>query len=145
MDKRLKVFAYITHQQRLLVMEHPESPEAGIQVPAGTLEPGESPEAGVLREAWEENLRCVALLGEQIRDMSDFGLAQIHHRYFFHLICADPVTEQWRHYETHPSEGIAASIPFDFYWVNLPGSMPKLIADHDWFVPQLIARMNDRD
>ncbi|GHO85715.1 hypothetical protein [Dictyobacter formicarum] len=36
-----KVFAYITHQRRVLLFTHTFSPEAGIQVPAGTLEPGE--------------------------------------------------------------------------------------------------------
>jgi 8-oxo-dGTP pyrophosphatase MutT (NUDIX family) len=37
-----------------LIFSHPDYPEAGLQVPAGTLEPGEHPEAGVLREAYEE-------------------------------------------------------------------------------------------
>ncbi len=35
----------------LLLFQHPH---AGIQFPAGTLEPGETPEQAVLREAWEE-------------------------------------------------------------------------------------------
>ncbi len=33
-----KVFAYITSQHQLLVFRHPYAPEAGIQVPAGTIE-----------------------------------------------------------------------------------------------------------
>ena len=45
-----KVFAYITNRQRLLLFRHVYAPEAGIQVPAGTLEVGESPEEGVLRQ-----------------------------------------------------------------------------------------------
>ncbi len=142
MDTRYKVFAYITCQQRLLVMAHPHVPEAGIQVPAGTLEPGESPEAGVLREAFEEtglkNLRCGALLGEQIRPMTDFGLAQIHHRYFFHLTCPGPVADSWLHDELHPSDGGTAPITFEFYWVSLPDGVPALIADHDRFLLELI-------
>ena len=40
-----KVFAYITHRCHLLVFWHVDVPEAGIQVPAGTVEPGESPAA----------------------------------------------------------------------------------------------------
>jgi 8-oxo-dGTP pyrophosphatase MutT (NUDIX family) len=48
-----KAFAYITHGRRLLVFSHPHSPAAGIQVPAGTIEPGEPPELAVLREAAE--------------------------------------------------------------------------------------------
>ena len=36
-----KAFAYITRDDELLVFRHVDSPEAGIQVPAGTIEPGE--------------------------------------------------------------------------------------------------------
>jgi len=48
-----KVLAYVTWGDKLLVFSHPDFPEAGIQVPAGTIEPGEEPEAAVLREAFE--------------------------------------------------------------------------------------------
>ncbi len=34
-----KAFAYITHAHHLLVFSHPAAPEAGIQVPAGTVAP----------------------------------------------------------------------------------------------------------
>src|SRR5690348_18410922 len=66
-----KALAYITWGNTLLVFSHPDFPEAGIQVPAGTIEPGEEPEAGALREAFEETglsgLALVAFLGEQMR------------------------------------------------------------------------------
>jgi ADP-ribose pyrophosphatase YjhB (NUDIX family) len=69
-----KVFAYITHGRRLLVFRHIRAPQAGIQVPAGTLLPGEKPEAGVLREAQEEtgrtDLDLVSFLGEQMHEAS---------------------------------------------------------------------------
>jgi len=69
-----KVLAYITHANRLLVFSHPHSPEAGIQVPAGTLKDGERPEDAVLREAHEEtgltHLELAGFLGECQRDMS---------------------------------------------------------------------------
>jgi 8-oxo-dGTP pyrophosphatase MutT (NUDIX family) len=51
---RRKAFAYITQGHRLLVFTHPDAPEAGTQVPAGTIEDGETPEDAVLREAREE-------------------------------------------------------------------------------------------
>lgn len=51
-----KVAALITHgtgaSRRLLVFEHPSG---GIQVPAGSVEPGEDPAAAVLREVHEES------------------------------------------------------------------------------------------
>ncbi len=52
---RERVLAYITQGDRLLVFRHTQSVEAGIQVPGGTVEPGESPEAAALREAQEES------------------------------------------------------------------------------------------
>ena len=64
-----KVIAYITQEDKLLVFRHPFHPEAGIQVPAGTIEPGESPQEAVLREAHEETgfseLELRAFLGMQ--------------------------------------------------------------------------------
>ncbi|MCI0690634.1 NUDIX hydrolase [candidate division KSB1 bacterium] len=49
-----KVFAYITHGHRLLVFRHADFPKAGIQVPAGTIQPNERPDEAVLREVYEE-------------------------------------------------------------------------------------------
>src|SRR3954447_6051365 len=46
-----KGIAYITHGEELLVFEEPDFPEAGTQVPGGTLESQELPAAGVMREA----------------------------------------------------------------------------------------------
>ncbi len=44
-DLRHKVYAYITHGHRLLVFSHRDFPEAGIQVPGGTMEEGEDPKS----------------------------------------------------------------------------------------------------
>jgi ADP-ribose pyrophosphatase YjhB (NUDIX family) len=130
-----KVFAYVTYRDQLLVFSHPDFPEAGLQVPAGTLNPGERPEEGVMREAYEEtglqNLVLVRFLGETRREMRDFGLEQVHQRFYFHLACSEEPPQTWRHYETHPSDGSPAPIAFDFFWVPFPGGVPPLIADMD--------------
>ena len=59
-----KVYAYIVKDHRLLVFRHIQFPEAGLQVPGGTVEEGEPLEEAVLREATEESglegLRLVA-------------------------------------------------------------------------------------
>ena len=72
-----KVVTYITSGNALLVFRHPDFPEAGIQVPAGTIEEGEAPEAAALREAFEETgltgLTLVAPLGEHVRDVTPLG------------------------------------------------------------------------
>jgi 8-oxo-dGTP pyrophosphatase MutT (NUDIX family) len=58
-----KVTAFVTRtvngRRELLLFEHPY---AGIQIPAGTVEPGEAPEAAAIRETQEETgLRDVAI------------------------------------------------------------------------------------
>ena len=141
-----KVLAYITHQRRLLVFKHPYQPEAGIQVPAGTIEPGEEPEQAVLREAFEETglsgLVLAGFLGEQVRDMADFGRDEIHHRYFYHLRYQGEPQTVWQHAELYSSNSSDSHEPhiFEFFWVILPHGVPELIADHGLLLPRLIER-----
>src|SRR5689334_18782417 len=106
--EKQKVLIYITRKNKLLVFEHPFSPEAGIQVPGGTMEPDEKPENAALREAREETnltaLKLHAFLGVQQRDMSDFGADEIHYRYFYHVLCQQDTPETWDHGERFPSD-----------------------------------------
>lgn len=141
-----KAYAYITHRNRLLVFVHPYSPEAGIQVPGGTLEEDETPEVGVLREAREEtgraDLEVVRFLGHATRDMTDSGKDEIHERFFFHLRYTVDPPENWRHGEFSPLEGgeeATLLIPFDFSWVSLPDDVPELISDMGQMLPALLA------
>ena len=140
-----KVFAYITHGNKLLVFRHPFAPEAGIQVPAGTLEPGESPEDGVMREACEETglseLVLDGFLGEQERDMADFERDEIHHRHFYHLRYNGPLVALWRRQELHPADDPAARPIFEFFWASLPDAVPPLIADHGIMLPRLVKKL----
>ncbi|MEQ8672202.1 MAG: NUDIX domain-containing protein [Aggregatilineales bacterium] len=140
-----KVFAYVTSGQRLLVFEHPDSPEAGIQVPAGTLETGETIAEGVMREAYEEtglsDLILGVFLGEQVCDMSDYGKHEIHRRHFYHVICAGDVPDHWQHLEKFHSGGSPRETPFDLYWVYLPDGVPELIADHGVMVGALLTAL----
>jgi 8-oxo-dGTP pyrophosphatase MutT (NUDIX family) len=73
-----KVLCYIVRDDQLLVFRHADyDPEhVGIQVPAGSMRHGESPEDAALREAREETgLRQFSIarkLGEAIYDCSTF-------------------------------------------------------------------------
>jgi ADP-ribose pyrophosphatase YjhB (NUDIX family) len=124
-----KVYAYITHKRRLLVFRHVDYPEAGIQVPGGTVEPGESFETALWREVREETglaegLELVGLVGEQTRDMSDFGLNETQHQRFYHLKYAVTPAERWLHTEEHASDG-SGPLVFEFFWAEM-GSFLEL-------------------
>ena len=127
-----KVYAYITRGDHLLVFEHTQFPEAGIQVPGGSIEKGEDPEAAVLREAMEETglkeLKIQRYLGKSEYDLAEVGNEGIHLRHFFHLRYSGEITPRWKSYELNPSDGSPAPIEFEFYWVKFPGEVPELIA-----------------
>ncbi|UCC64852.1 MAG: NUDIX domain-containing protein [Anaerolineae bacterium] len=125
-----KVIAYITAGDKLLLFRHPHHPEAGIQVPAGTVEEGESLEAAVLREAREEtglgNLAIRSYLGLQEVDLSALGLSGVQRRHFFHLALCGDAPARWRHDENYPSDGSAGPIEFEFFWARFPNQVPEL-------------------
>lgn len=54
LDRVAKVLCYVVRDGQLLVFRHRDYPEAGVQVPAGTLHEGEDPAVGALRETEEE-------------------------------------------------------------------------------------------
>lgn len=111
-----KVVAYITRGDELLVFTHRDIPEAGMQVPAGTVEMDETPGAAVLREVHEETglpltaVRIAAYLG-----CGRFEAApNCYERFFYHLLLTATVPDTWLHYET--SGGKSEPIAFSFHW-----------------------------
>jgi 8-oxo-dGTP diphosphatase len=144
-EKR-KVLAYITNGNRLLVFRHADYPQAGIQVPAGTIEEGESPEAAVMREAYEEsgleNLHLLAFLGESQRDLRPRGRDEIQQRYFFHLTCDGDCPETWSHIERNP-RGVYKEYQFDFSWAALD-NVPELAGDQGEMLHLLTAAMGQQ-
>jgi 8-oxo-dGTP pyrophosphatase MutT (NUDIX family) len=136
-----KAFAYVTHGQRLLVFEHADFPDAGLQVPAGTIGAGESPQAAVVREVYEEtgltSFSAVTLLGVADFDSRPYGKDQLHRRHFFHLPCVGGVPERWRHYERHASDGTSQPIAFDLYWLPFVDAMAKLSFGHGELIAKL--------
>ena len=134
-----KVFACITSGNRLLVFTHAHHPEAGIQVPAGTVQPDEEIVAAAVREAAEETglteLEVVGVLGERVFDMRPFGRNELHHRTFVHLRCHGETPERWEHWETHPDGG--EHFLFALYWLDLDAPLPALCPGHDAFVDAL--------
>ncbi len=124
-----KVAAYITRGDRLLVFLHRDAPEAGIQVPGGSISPGETPAEAVMREAHEEtglaDLTLVAYLGCRVHKLTDhLGVTAQHRRHYYHLRCDGPTPERWLAWETDPSDGSPGPIAFTLYWAPLDAAPP---------------------
>lgn len=125
---KTKVFAYLVRNGReLLVNRHFDFPEAGIQVPAGTVEPEESLEAALWREVEEETgltpamfKPCVITLGERhvLRELP--SQTQWHHRHFFRLDVDDGVVleDRWQHVEMYCDDG-SEPVRLEHVWCEL--------------------------
>ncbi|HEX9494389.1 MAG TPA: NUDIX domain-containing protein [Candidatus Limnocylindria bacterium] len=78
-----KVLCYVVRDGRLLVFDHRDHPDAGVQVPAGTLHDGEDPAAGAVRETEEET-------GHRVPDRREA-------RGVFHLTAPPGLPGSWSH------------------------------------------------
>lgn len=140
MKTRHRVYTYITRGNQLLLFTQPLSPEAGIQVAAGTVDEGEDPKDAAIKEAREEtgldNLTFVRFLAQDTRDMNDCGTDELQYRWFYHLRCESTAPETWSHGEFAP-DGTRLH-PFDFFWGDLSTNLPKLVANYDDMIPQLL-------
>jgi len=105
--KVTKVLAYVTRDsaagsRELLVFDHRDFPEAGIQVPAGTVNAGELPEVAVTREVEEETgiagCRLLAKLG--VYDWFNPYTGQVNERHVFHLAAPAGTKDSWSWVET---------------------------------------------
>jgi 8-oxo-dGTP pyrophosphatase MutT (NUDIX family) len=124
-----KVTAFITRPGSagldLLLFRHPE---AGIQIPAGTVEEGEALQSAVLREAAEETglhgLRVVAYVGSiQITLPED---ERRIHRHFFHLACDGSTLERW--------DQDADGHTFNCFWAPMH-NLPEIVSPQDEWLP----------
>ena len=138
MTRSRKVVAYITRDRHLLVFRHRDFPEAGLQVPAGTIREGESPLAGVQREVLEEtgltNCAVVAFLGVSYQDMQPYR-DEVQERHVFHLVALGKVPKEWTHLEEH--DGLSAPTAFNLFWMRLDGPALDLIAGQGALLNQL--------
>lgn len=117
-----KVLCYVVRDGRLLVFRHTDYSyeEVGIQVPAGSIQPGETPEEAALREASEETgltgFEIVRKLGVAEYDISPYRY-EIQNRHFFHLELAEDTPERWTSQEDH--DGEQEPTHFECFWVPL--------------------------
>ncbi|MEO1655287.1 MAG: NUDIX domain-containing protein [Bacteroidota bacterium] len=129
-----KVLAYITRQSKssteLLIFSHRDYPEAGLQVPGGSLEAGESLEEGLIREVKEESglsqFKAIQYLGES--QYTAIEKEEIHLRHFFQLHFEGNGPDAFTHLVRAGEED--KGLVFQYYWVDLEPA-PPLAADQD--------------
>lgn len=112
----------------VLVFEHRDFPEAGVQVPAGTVDLGETVEAAASRELMEET----GLSGEQaglVRKLANFPEpAWNQHRHVFLFEALTPLPELWSHIVQSCDED--RGMVFNFFWIAATPS-PVLAGGQD--------------
>ena len=139
-----KVVVYLTQNDRLLVFRHTQYPEAGIQVPAGTVKPGENLTDAAFRESREETgldeheMILHNKLGSDTIHAGDTPGAPTIHRHFFHLEFVGNSPATWIHYENDPSDGSPAPIEFEFTWLKVPEEIPILAGKQG----KMLSRLN---
>jgi 8-oxo-dGTP pyrophosphatase MutT (NUDIX family) len=125
-----KVVAYIVREvegkRQLLVFTHRDYPEAGLQVPAGTVDEGEGIEEALRREVIEETgqrgfevVREIATY-EWIHPIS----GNVHERHVFQLAGPQDAPDRWEWIET--SGGAVSDhegYVFCYYWADLDGEI----------------------
>jgi ADP-ribose pyrophosphatase YjhB (NUDIX family) len=127
-----KVLAYITRHEndqiQLLVFDHRAAPEAGTQVPAGTVEEGESTEAALWREILEEsglsNLNLIRKLA--VHESAEWNTV----RHVFHLTVPGDVPDSWSH--TVRGKGEDEGMIFDYRWTALTPQLELAGNQHTW-------------
>lgn len=126
---RKRVVAYLTRDRHgrteLLTIEHGDIPDAGIQVPAGRLDPGEDLEEGLHREVEEETgltgLRIVGQLADGAEFERLYG-AGAHESFAFHVTADDVRPDEWEHAVT--GSGADAGFSYLCRWVPLQADFP---------------------
>ena len=119
-----KAYVYLTCGTELLVFVEPDFPNAGFQVPGGTVDPGESYLQAARREFAEETGLSLDIALESFADQDHIFkdvprcLDGLHRRRHFHGRIREKPATEWEHFEMTPSSG-GAPIRFRLFWVDL--------------------------
>ncbi|HDR7772871.1 TPA: NUDIX domain-containing protein [Bacillus paranthracis] len=132
-----KVHAYVTREKegvmQLLVFKHRDISEAGIQVPGGTVDEGETLEAAILREVQEESgLRHLCIE----RFLADYIIhvrekKEYEKRHFFHVTLLTDVKDRWEHIVSAGEED--EGLVFCYEWIDI-AKYPELAGKQGEFL-----------
>jgi 8-oxo-dGTP pyrophosphatase MutT (NUDIX family) len=132
-----KVMAYITREGRkgkeVLVFRHEHHSEAGLQVPGGTVDEGETPQTALHREILEETgLSCLKLVGPLTRVLSySDSRREWQERHVFHLEARSDLPSAWRHIVR--CDGEDDGLHFLFSWIPVRDAEVELYRGHgEW-------------
>jgi 8-oxo-dGTP pyrophosphatase MutT (NUDIX family) len=115
-----KAYGYVTRvldeKTQVLVFRHKDIPEAGIQIPKGTVKEEEDTYNAVIREIKEEtgiqSFKVNNLISEDYWKNDD---GSIHNRYFYKIDCNE-IADEWEHNPTGGGE--ETGLTFQFFWVS---------------------------
>lgn len=141
---RHKVLAYLLRTTdgapEVAVFDHVDYPEAGTQVPSGTIDPGESPQDACLREVAEEagitDAQILAKIG--VFEFVHHHRRERHHRHVFALAVPTEVPDEWIH-EVSGSGG-DRGLKFRFSWMDASEAVSRLVAEQGTY---LVATVGD--
>ena len=134
---RRRAYAYVTRikdgARQVLVFSQQNDPEAGIQIPGGGIEPGETPFEGVRREVIEETglLDCT-VERELAVDVWEYHHGDLHQRVerHFFLLSVDAAPDEWEYDVT--GKGEDNGFVFLYFWVNSPDDVELVPGDADY-------------
>ena len=132
-----KACACVVQRGRVLVFRHPRA-VAGVQLPKGTIEPGESPVRAVERELAEESGLHLSVRPQLVAEMKFTGSIKKafpdrepkRQRWFIYRFDAvEPLPERWSHSATGSPE--EQGLIFDYFWHPLDKSFATAHRDSD--------------
>jgi 8-oxo-dGTP pyrophosphatase MutT (NUDIX family)/L-amino acid N-acyltransferase YncA len=142
-----KVLIYVTRMREakieLLAFRHRDFPNAGLQVPAGTVEDGEDLIRAAKREVFEESGLVldddITFRGafEYVRPDNGFS----HLRYVFHHHVKGETKNEWKHVVS--VGGDDANLVFTYSWYPLSYCMLGLTSEQGRYLPSLFQQVND--
>ncbi|MFP7478600.1 NUDIX hydrolase [Terribacillus saccharophilus] len=132
-----KVLAYILSSRnstyQMLVHEHKDIPEAGLQIPGGTVDQGEDLAAALHREILEESGLLDLPSGELVASAPFLHPDKQEHqlRHFYLIQTRQQLPDTWEHQVF--GSGADNGLVFRYKWYDIT-SIPPLAASQDQFL-----------